>query len=134
MMEIQRQAAITPCARDRAKGTFMAVGHSRNEPKGDSMKLFISLASIIALGTFLMSPAEAQQQPTHRVAHLHHHYHYYARGVVIPPPGYPPPPPTYATFNQPLAPLGWTIGDPDWRERNTLKLLMDNIGDIPYNR
>jgi hypothetical protein len=95
------------------------------------MKLFLSLASVVALGALLALPAEAQQQPTHRVAHLHYHHYHYARGVVVPPPGYPPP--AYASFDQPLEPL-WTIGDADWRDRNTLKLLMDNIGDIPYNR
>lgn len=99
------------------------------------MKFFITLASVIALGSLLAFPAEAAHR---HVVHLHHHYHHhiyhhrhYAYGG---PYGYPPPPPAYATFNQPLAPLGWTIGDPDWRERNSLKLLMDSIGDIPYNR
>jgi hypothetical protein len=98
------------------------------------------LISALVVG-FVAAAPTAEAACVHHGAGCHRHYahryyrHYAEAGVVVPPPGYPPPPPPgYATFDQPLAPLGWSIGDPDWRERNTLKLLMDNIGDVPYNR
>jgi hypothetical protein len=93
------------------------------------MKLLIS---VIVAGLVGAAPM-AQAACLHHDASCHKHYahryyrHYAEAGVVVP----PPPPP--ASFDQPLEPA-FSIGDPDWRDRNTLKLLMDNIGDIPYNR
>ncbi|MGC2126875.1 MAG: hypothetical protein WA649_03720, partial [Methylovirgula sp.] len=132
-----RQAARSRSAASRSNlkhvklQAFGPALHSRS--KGDLMKLLISALVVGLVGA--APTAEAACVHHHGAAchrhYAHRHYRHYAEaGVVVP----PPPPPGYATFDQPLAPLGWSIGDPDWRERNTLKLLMDNIGDIPYNR
>jgi hypothetical protein len=119
---------------------MLAARSRQPEPrrKGNSMKF---LTSAFALGFVVASvpAAEAATCNPHQaschvvVVHHVHHYHHYASGG-YPPTGYYPPPPGYATFDQPLASAGVILGDPDWRDRNTLKLLMDNIGDTPYDR
>jgi len=102
------------------------------------MKLLIAA---LALGFVAASAPAAEAAACHH--HLgachrhfvyHHHYRHYA-GVVVPPPGYPPPPPPYyEPFAQPLyAPLGWTIGEEYWGNRSVFKLLMQSIGDRPFN-
>ncbi len=93
------------------------------------MKLLISALGFIVV---VSVPVAEAATCSHHSAACHHYYRHYARGVVVPPPGYPPP--YYEPWDQPLyAPLGWTIGEENWGNRSTFKLLMQSIGDRPYN-
>ncbi|HLH10916.1 MAG TPA: hypothetical protein VKV77_03430 [Methylovirgula sp.] len=103
------------------------------------MKLLIPA---LALGVLVAPAAQAAvchhgNTACHRHYAAHHHYRHYA-GTVVPPPGYYPPPgypppPYYSSFDQPLYGVGITIGEPYWGNRNTFKLLMQSIGDRPFN-
>jgi hypothetical protein len=101
------------------------------------MKLLISA---LALGfAMALAPAAEAAACSHNTAgchrHFAYHHHYYSHyaGVVVPPPGYPPPP-YYQPWDQPLyGPLGVTIGEENWGNRSVFKLLMQSIGDRPYD-